>query len=563
MAGLYTHPDCALPHLVHVGLALDLTSPTHEGGVTLFRSTLYARVPLDERCQALVLAPSSKLQVRYEPTTVQVTRSSAAWVEEWDDNGPDQTTVRLVYPAPIAKVRSDIYAKVELHRVDGDAVSEQPTVSANTGQALAEPFVAAAFQAAFSEQKPDFGKRMSDHVHKRQTRTFQSLSAAAVKGGTGSSGDAAFEEEKAILMATLALDRLDLMGRPTTPRLRLMSADQSENLWQWLEPGEHSAPITYSAQDADLVAQLQPALDRTLALRAGGETQLVLPLLIESDAPCRVTLQQANLEFQLQAELLSEPAQLSFAGGSEQTRLLSLEIPTVQPVRLQLQASIAQRDPQTAGEPSALTDGRAGVQMEAAMQAAALWEADRPYWLIGLAIAWYGLTEHAALHLSLLPEGGGPAAATGSLADASLEPSAIGPAWLRFLCPQVPLQPGRYWVRLQVEDGSGLWLGQAGETLHPLWQQTPPAAGAVSSVPLSLLHFALEPADPEQAQPVPLRLKLNGIELTASSPRPDALMAESDAPAALVATSPWALEASTANDLSVTFQSALLTYRVQ
>jgi len=200
--------------------------------------------------------------------------------------------------------------------------------------------------------------------------------------------------------------------------------------------------------------------------------------------------------------------------------------------------------------------------MEAGMQAAALWTADSPYWLIGLAIAWYGVSERAALHVTLLAEASGPAAATGSLAEASLDASATGPAWLRFQWPQVPLQPGRYWVRLQLESGSGLWLGEPSEELCPLWQQTPPATGTLSSVPLSLLHFALEPVAAEQAQPVPVRLKLNGIELAASSPRPDALAAEATAPAALAASSPWALTASSASDLSVTFQSALLTYQI-
>jgi hypothetical protein len=562
VAGIYTHSDCAALHLVQAGLALDLTSPVQEDGVTLFRFTLYVRVPLDERCQGLVLAPSSKLQVRFEPATVQVTRSDSAWVTKWDD-GPDQVTVHLVYPAPIAKVHSDIYAKVDLHRVDGDAVSEQPTVSASTGQTLPEAFVAPVFQAVFSEPNPVAVARVvSQKVHEKQTHTFQSLSAGAVQSESIKTGDTAYDEMKVAAIMESALGRLDLSGKPTTPRLRLLSADQSENLWQWLEPGEHASAITYSAQGADLAGQLQPALDRALALREGGETQMVLPLLVESDAPCRVTLQQANLEFRLQADLLSAPAQLSFAGGSEQIRLVSLETPAVQAVRLQLQASIALRDPQTAGEPEALADGRTGVQLAAGLQAAALWEAERPYWLTGIAVAWYGLSEQAALHVSLLPEAGGPATATGSLADASLGTSAIGPAWLRFLWPQVALQPGRYWLRLQVEDGSGLWLGEAADDVQPIWQQTPPAPGAAMSVPLSLRHFPLEPAPSEQAQQVPVRLKLNGIELTASSPRADALAAESDAPAALAAASPWALEASSASDLSVTFQSALLTYQV-
>jgi hypothetical protein len=563
VAGIYTNPHCAAPHLVQAGLALDLTSPVQEDGVTLFRFTLYVRVPLDERCQGLVAAPISKLQVRFDPTTVQVTRGDSAWVTKWHEEDAQHVTVQLTYPAPIVRVHSDIYGKVALHRVDGDAVSEKPTIDdASTGQTLPEAFVASAFQAAFSGPIPQaINKVVQDKLKAQQTHTFQSLSAGAVQGES-ISGDSAYDDMKLAAIMESALGRLDLSGKPTTPRLRLLSADQSESLWQWLEPGEHAGPISYSAQGSDLGDQLQPALDRALALREGGEMQMVLPLLVESDAPCRVTLQQANLEFQLQADLLSEPAQLSFAGGSEQTQLVSLETPEVQPVRLQLQASIALRDQQTAGEPGALADGRTGVQMEPGMQAAALWEADRPYWLIGIAVAWYGLSEHAALHVSLLPEAGGPATATGSLADASLDASAIGPAWLRFLWPQVPLQPGRYWLRLQVEEGSGLWLGEGGEEFQPLWQQTPPSSDSVTSVPLSLLHFALEPAGAEQAQPVPVRLKLNGIELAASSPRADALAAESDAPAALTADSPWALEASSASDLSVTFQSALLTYQV-
>ena len=86
-------------------------------------------------------------------------------------------------------------------------------------------------------------------------------------------------------MIQSALTRLDLSGRPTTPRLRLLSADQSEGLWQWLEPGEHASAVTFAAQGEDLAGQMQPALDRALALRPPGTSQMVLPLLIESDAP--------------------------------------------------------------------------------------------------------------------------------------------------------------------------------------------------------------------------------------------------------------------------------------
>ena len=288
---------------------------------------------------------------------------------------------------------------------------------------------------------------------------------------------------------------------------------------------------------------------------------MVLPLLIESDAPCTVVLQQATLEFLLEAELLPAPAQLSFAGGSEQTQSVSLQPEAAQPLRLHLAASVALHDPQTAAEPPPLASGapRTGIQIEAGTQAAAVWEADRPYWLIGFALAWYPLSDHVVLQVSLLAEAGG-AAAGQPLIEARLETNATGATWLRCQCAQTAVQPGRYWLRLRAEDGSGLWLAEAASPAEPVWQQVPPAEGSVSTLPLHLLHFALEPAAAEQAQQAPVRLALNGVALAATSPREGALEVDTDAPSALTVSSPWALAASSASAMSITFQSARLTY---
>ena len=156
---------------------------------------------------------------------------------------------------------------------------------------------------------------------------------------------------------------------------------------------------------------------------------------------------------------MSAPAQLSFVGGSEQTQSLSLQSAAAQSLRLHLAASVALHDPKTAGEPPPLAAGglRTGIRIEAGAQAAVIWEADRPYWLIGFALAWYALSQHVVLQISLLAEAGG-AAAGKPLIEARLETDATGAAWLRFQCPQTAVQPGRYWLRLRAEDGSGLWL---------------------------------------------------------------------------------------------------------
>ncbi len=559
MANVFTHPDCAPAHLVPAGLSLNLTTPLQVDGVTLFRATVYLRVPLDERCQRVLAAPASKLHVRFEPTTVQVTSATTGWVKKWQGL-TQNATIELKYPAPIAVVQSDLYQKVDLKRVDGDAVSEQPTVSVNTGQAIPGGFIGPAFKAEFSVEKPGLLSEILA-ITVQESQTFQSLSAAAVKDSAGQFGDVSFEQAKSKAMIQSALTRLDLSGKPTTPRLRLLSADQSEGLWQWLEPGEHAGAVTYAAVGAQLAEQLQPAFDRALALREPDAGQMVLPLLIESDAPCTVVLQQASLEFLLEAELLSAPAQLGFTGGSEQTQPVILQPAAAQPVRLHLAASLALHDPQTAAEPPPLASGalHTGVQMEAGTQAATLWEADRPYWLVGFAFAWHALSDHVIAQVSLLAEAGG-AAAGEALIEARLEANATGATWLRCQCPQTAVQPGRYWLRLRVEDGSGLWLGEAASPAQPMWQQVPPGAGSQNALPLRLLHFALEPAAADAAQQAPLRLALNGVALASTSPRDGALEADADAPAALTAPSPWTLAASSASAMSITLQSARLTY---
>ena len=83
MANVFTHPDCAPGHLVPAGLSLNLTTPLEVDGVTLFRATVYVRMPLDERCERVLAGRASKLQVRFVPTTVQVARRRIRRVKKW------------------------------------------------------------------------------------------------------------------------------------------------------------------------------------------------------------------------------------------------------------------------------------------------------------------------------------------------------------------------------------------------------------------------------------------------------------------------------------------------
>jgi hypothetical protein len=347
--------------------------------------------------------------------------------------------------------------------VDGEAVSEDPTVSGTTGGAFGEAFVSATFEAAFSER------------------------IVNVRLGQAKSSDRSDESEKAKGKARAvrmsALSRLDLPGQPTAPRLRLLDPTETEVLWQWIEPGEQTI-VSYSASGSDLVAAFEPPVARVLSLErkraeesgsASGASvnRLVLPLVVESDAPCRVILAQAHLEFLLSAEFLTAPADLSFDGSSRQARAVGLPSVPTDPVRLDVEATFAFLAARATEEPE-LTDASrfSGAVLEMGSAFAIPWEADRPYWLSGFSVGWYCLSETAILKLSLFPDAAGQIAAR-PIVEGGANVSLAGAGWARCTWTPIPLQPGRYWLKLSVGAGAGLWLGAAVAQPTTIWAGKP------------------------------------------------------------------------------------------
>lgn len=544
---LFRAPSCLPADAVQPGAVFDLRDPSVEQGVTVFRRVLYAKVPIDARARALTLAASSALSLAFDSASFVIGRSNAAWVTECREDGTS-VDITLRYPGALTRVDSGSYGHVALHRRDGDAISDDPTESGATGATLPGEFIASSFRAKFSEPIA------------KDLRLARSTTARTVEGaGPSLRSDASF-------------DSLTLRGQPTTPRVSLRRAGSAERLFQWLEPGAF-ATRAYAAAGQGLQAALQPGLQRAFEqLRKeapAGSATLLLELWIESDAPCRLTVAQAALDFLLEAELAPSPSQLVFDGSARVAAPFTLPAVPAGTRSVMLEGSVLVRGELLSEEAASALPPHTGtgLGLEAGDEAALPWTIDRPHALGGFALGWYGIAQGSRLELSLVMDGAGlPGQSV--LARAELEPK-LGPSMGRVRFARCVVQPGRYWLRVALRRGGGLWLAAPAAAPASIFRKSALDNGLVA-LPLALLHQPLEPllgpAAGDAAAGVlpaaPFELSLDGTPAPLGANAADgALSIVLDAFSPPLAPTDFRLTATSSQALELRWKTARATYR--
>jgi hypothetical protein len=529
MDGWFSQQNLTAATRVQNGTERLLENPVTVEGVQTFRAVYHAAIDIDDRCESIHLTAASALVVRLEPATLVLSKPNPSWIETWHD-AATHSTVRLKYPGAITAFDSGAYSRVAIHRLDRDAVAEEPTLEVDTGVMLTEPFVGPDFRAELSQPKapPHGTPQLSLRVH----------------------------------------------GRPTSPRLRLLHGDTEEVLWQWLAPGEHAA-TTFDATGAALQSALRGALGRALditrALTRGPDgknaatARIPLQLLIENDAPCRITFENALLQCELEAELLGNPAPLAFDGQTRRSLRVSLPTKPANPVALHLRTSGVPRAERHQPEPPTLpaSAGSDGIALTPGASLAVPWRPERPHWLLGFAVGWYAFAERTELAIALYPDIAGQPAAR-ALAGGEVELTATGPSWAQCRWPRVAVQPGAYWLQVLLERGSGLWLGEPSAP-ERIAHTTPPQRIEQRSVPIALRHQPLEPFQPlalAPATPV-FALSLNGTPFATSVAAADETLFESALhgfSSELRNAASWTLEAACASPFDLSVRSARVRY---
>lgn len=552
---------------VHGGQTLWLTSPLQEQGITLFRQTLTLHLALDPQATRLGLTADSLLKLHFLPHDLTINASNSEWIKNWKNQG-DEVEVTLRYPAPISQIDNALYATVALHRVDGKAVSEQATLTATTGSALSQPFSGASFKAKFSDlNEIRLHEKTVSYTQEKQHRALSAQVSAQAGGGLIQQAEVRQQWQQTIQAVLIQSGQmaLKLQGRPTNPRLRLLDRDGEELLWQWLEPGEHNSAILFDGGDSGIADAWQSAfdhlltkLDQQLAEQAQPRpAEIELTLLVESDGPCRVVVNALLLSQTLAQPLAVEPASLLFTGSGEQCFSWSIALPA-KPLNLQIEANLAAKSAATAGLPALESlDKQLGIRLSAGEQLASPWEISAPMQLTGTAITWHPLADHCRLRFTLHNHSNGQPA-PGRLAEVLVDSTASAAGWLLARWPTLALQSGHYWLRINVEQGEGLWLADKASAPLQLWRTLKGGKPEAMTPPI---QPCIQPLSGADATVPPIEIMLDQ--------QPFALQLQS--PEHFTATlAPWPpglhdsalLSVRSSNALSLTLKKLTLTYRI-
>lgn len=551
MSVLFHSPAGGSAQRVQAGQVLDLTAPVLADGVTVFRRTLYLRIALDGACDRVTL-DTAALALRFEPCTVQVSRGNDDWVRRWQGS-VGTVDVELSYPAPITRVDSALYATVALHRVDGEAVSDDATATGATGAALPEPFSAGAFQARLTGEKPGLRVAEKHKVIAQKHAAHKTLSAAAVGVQMLDQSQLAMRDADRIVELVNGLSALRLAGTPGSPRLTLRSADGSEVLWQWIQAGQQAGAVDFAP--ATLAQDVQPALERALALadeaaKTSGTPRpaaLVLPLDVASDSPCRVRVQQADVTALLERPLLAESITLRFSGVARERQLLALG---PQPGARKLQLVGHFSHDAGASAPGAAPEP-VGVFLTAGSSVLLTVPITRPLRCTGVAFGWHPLGARSVLTLRLdRPGDAALAPVTVRVETMRTEAGTLHARW-----PAVDLQGGLHALRVAVDEGGGVFVATPDTAAAPMVVTDDAGSRGLRLAPdLALL-------DADAAGQFPVDIALNGTALVATAEPGGSLRALLDpVPTTLAQAAEWTLQASSAVPLVLQIETARAGY---
>lgn len=488
--GLYPTRSCVDGQRVLPGAVYTLGTPVVEGGVTLFRQSLWLAVPVAARAAVALQLAASTLALRFEPLTLDVPTDDLHWFDDVQTEA-DNKTVRLEWswPATVTALPDPSFAQhhigFDLYRADGDRRADEPTQSGHTGTALSPPWVGspmvvvmqqAVLPTAFSETlvmlMVTTPSGTSAEPGPPDTAASPGPAAAAQAASPAAQANQALQDA-AQAAAQMHRERshvvptITLRGVPTSPRARLLMearGDAPETLlWQALLPGEQG---TVTLPQAPLADEWAPALEQVRKRLADEDPPIASPVLlrldIESDAPCRITLAQAALALDADFEGLPAEARVDFDGTRVQTQALPLALPAGSLQGLTLAGRVGGGTAADAGAAGGLpADLRRGLLLSGAARVLVHALLSDPLRSGGLSLAWHPLSDAVVLTLRLLGDAGDAPSAV-PLVELTLRADTPAPGWLalRWL-ESLDLQARHLWLEVTVDEGSGLWLADA------------------------------------------------------------------------------------------------------
>lgn len=514
-----------------------------EASQRLFRQVLYVRFVLDGNADGLMLVPAqTKLRGRFLPYEYDAKAVPNPALAAQIKTVGNALLVELDAPRQLRAVRlSNALApgassKVTVHRVDGEHVVEEATTEAGWHNAFATLAVDLINQP-FNRAQP----------------------LRAVAGGVTDSTNSQVQQlARAINVATLAADFTDvrfglrlrnsptaltpnLLGEltvrsyPSAPRLGLADPQTLMTPTFFLRlAGEIGKDGDANAGQVDagalLAGALQQYVDAFFAQLLEVATpnapqlpdQLAVALVLESDAPCQLHLDEFVIGYQLVRRNFPDYAEkqlLRFAGTVVETQSINLRLPataTVTQATLTVAAKLgatgfADQSTGAVLQPDALTQ-TTGIHLGLERWAAQPLTPAQALTVSGVLVGLLALTPNTQVALELYEDWQGQPAGK-KLTSVTLSLGQSGQRrWQMVDFPEPLLlfaQP--YWLLLKAVRGAALWLAQPGALSVQMLTQENQRWQALSVIANTqgLVHL-LSPAG-HGSQDVPFALNVNGV----------------------------------------------------
>lgn len=541
---LYNDPEAGSGGL-QKGTTISLDDPYEQEGRTVYRKVYYLRFRIDPSADGVVLhKEASAFNGQFNPYTLNLTPGNEVFqARDWESvteegqSSPNLVKVHLNHPWRLRYVRTNDYRGVEVLRLDGEAVSEEPSLRGNSNTYFTDEFIAkdfalrkvAPFPVTAAEVQVG-SKELEAHtlVGKKGLAGGSTTTYSLEKEKNGAATDEPFltpslEEAAA---PPHGITHIKLKGVPTGPRLLLGEIDQeiegSTLISVWQQAGEAlDTPLEFLSSSAEieaLINSLQTAFDRYfeqvhdegLAL----PNQLHLPLVIESDAPATFKFHELALEYSLvrkRFENTSEKTTLKFTGRSVETQSLGISLPddiAIHRASVQLTPKFKS---QGKGEDQASLlqplEHHQGLHMSAGKAVLQQFQPDLPKRVNEVSVALLPLSQNLNFSLEIIADRKGQPSgeqltkseAVTMTADTVGHGAAAERRWHRVdLIKPVTLDAVDYWLKLVLHEGQLIWLSES-TTCKVLVQDLGGENGAIQLTafkPLSQFTLSIPRATP-------------------------------------------------------------------
>ena len=486
---------------------ISIDDATEINGRTGYRRVVYLRFQFDGYANAIrINTQSSKLTSQFEPYLYHLSESDETFqTQDWEVlEEHSLVKVHLTHPWRLNKVKTWEARGLDVLRLAGEALSDEPTIKANANTTIAPDFISQDFalriKAVYSASQVTpaanasgsaSGKAAAKGKGKSKAsegKTVMKMMLAPEAGPGVSLDDIAMEES---LLEDLAaqpipahgIQWIQLKSYPTGPRLCIGQINQEPNdqtQWQtlWTEPGQHLATIAQSqATAANLLRQLQTQLDRFFeqAKKAGTpvSSDLFIPLAIESDMPAKFRFNDLEIEYSLlknqwdhwtEEQKKAGKQTLQFDGTGLYSFPLQLHFPAgaqVNKALIHLGTDISETSGFAAGALGANLQQTTGLQANPGTTLAKCLDLSQAKQVNQAAIAILPVTENASIKLQLAEDlNGKPLGAI--LSETSVDIAEPGRQWIvTSLSNSVLLDSKNYWLTLLCSEGTVIWLGDA------------------------------------------------------------------------------------------------------